>query len=437
MQRPVVAKFGGTSLANASQVQKVVAIMRADPRRRAVVVSAPGKRHKSDTKVTDLLLAYGGFLNQGLPAYHGQIKDVIDRYREIAAAFAVTIPEEDYAALYRLTGDHLVSRGEHLMGRLLAFGSGYTFVDPSVFIRFDAEGRLDMEATKRSSQSLLEASKHGVVVPGFYGAMPDGSIKTFGRGGSDITGSVVAALLNAEMYENWTDVDGTLMSDPRVVRNPAKIQRMTYGEMRELAYAGAGVLHDEAVFPVRKAGIPIHIRNTNRPRRQGTLILPDDAGVRRRRGSITGIAARKGFTVIAVEKAGMNSDIGYGCMILCILRELGISWEHLPGSIDSLSIVVHEKELSGKLDAVLKRIEEQGKPDKLTVKTGLALICTVGLGMAKTPGVLAKLSGALARAGISIRMIDQGASEISIITGVEEKHCEKAVRAIYSAFTKK
>ncbi len=424
MQRPIVAKFGGTSLADAGQVRKVIAIMRANPRRRAVVVSAPGKRHKDDTKVTDLLLA-------------GRIADAIERYREIAEMLAVNIHKNEYEALYGLTGDHLVSRGEYLMGKLLALASGYTFVDPASFIRFDAEGRLDMEATKRSSQVLLDASPRGVVVPGFYGAMPNGSIKTFGRGGSDITGSVVAALLNAEVYENWTDVDGTLMSDPRVVRHPAKIKRMTYREMRELAYAGAGVLHDEAVFPVRKAGIPIHIRNTNRPRRQGTFILPDDAKLRRRRGSITGIAARKGFTVIAVEKAGMNSDIGYGCMILCIFRELGISWEHLPGSIDSLSIVVHSKELDGKLDAVLTLIEERGKPDKLSVKTGLALVCTVGLGMAQTPGVLAKLSTALARAGISIRMIDQGASEISIITGVDERHCDKAVRAIYSAFAKK
>lgn len=434
MDNLIVAKFGGTSLADAAQVRKVISIVQADPRRKVVVVSAPGKRSATDIKVTDLLLSYDRFLHSGATTYTGQLGQAINRFRAIEEGLGLESDPEEYLALYGCTGDRLVSRGEYCMGRILAHALGYAFLDPSRFIRFDKDGRLDMLATATERGALAQEAKTGVVIPGFYGTMPDGSIKTFSRGGSDITGSIVASLLSAKVYENWTDVDGTLMADPRVVRKPAKISRMTYAEMRELAYAGAGVLHDEAVFPVRQANIPIHVRNTNKPRQIGTMIVPDTQKVRRKKGSITGIAARKGFTVISIEKAGMNSNIGYGWTILGILRDLKISWEHLPGSIDSLSLVMHDTALVGKFDALYKRIAELGKPDRLTVKGDLSLICTVGLGMARTPGVLAKLATALARSGISIRMIDQGASEISIIVGVEDKDCEKAVRAIYKAF---
>lgn len=428
-----VAKFGGTSLADAAQIRKVIDIVHADPCRRVVVVSAPGKRHKDDQKITDLLLAFDASVSGGAP-YSWHIDQVVDRYRGIASDLGVDPRTEALRELYGLLGDALVSRGEYLMARYLADALGFAFCDAIHFIHFDRHAKVDWEQTNRHCAGLSHRYARGVVVPGFYGAMPDGRIKTFSRGGSDITGAILAAALEAQVYENWTDVSGTLMADPRVVEAPRPIPTMTYQEMRELAYAGANVLHDEAVFPVRKAGIPIHIRNTNAPSDPGTRIVPDEQAPARAHGEITGIAARKGFCVLSIEKAGMNDDLGYGYAVLGILKHAGVSWEHLPGSIDSLSVVIHSSELDGKLESLASQIAKECAPDRFSVKQGLSLICTVGQGMAETPGVLARLAGALAHAGISIRVVDQGASEISIIVGVEDTQCEQAVRAIYGAF---
>ena len=434
MSELYVGKFGGSSLADSIQARKVIDITRSDQRRRAIVVSAPGRRHASDEKVTDLLIAYRGFLDCGLPSYTGQIGKVVARFQEIAAGIGSTFDEAMRLSLYRSTGDVLVSLGEQIMGRLMAEALGFAYLDAAAVIKLDTNGRLDMQASIAASKPLVRAANTGVVVPGFYGSMPDGSIRTFSRGGSDISGAIVAAILGATVYENWTDVDGILMTDPAVVRNPEMIGWMSYQEMRELAYAGARVLHDDAVFPARNAGIPIHVRNTNAPERRGTYIDTQEKLPSARLGSITGIATRKGFTVISLEKAGMNDEVGFAWKLLGILRDQEVRFDHMPGSIDGISLAIDDRELDGKLESVLDGIRKVCEPDKLVVKRDVALICTVGRGMAQTPGVLAKLASAYAEAGVNIVFIDQGASEISIIIAVSNDDCEKAVQAIYAKF---
>ncbi len=428
----VIAKFGGTSLADAAQVKKVVGIVRNHPHRKVVVVSAPGKRHAFDNKVTDILIDYRSYLYGGMPSYTGQVALVRERFADLAAGLGLYTDTSD---LYRMTGDMLVSRGEYYMATMLAEALDYQFVDATCLICFKIDGSLDMSETVARFERFLPFTKRGMVIPGFYGEMPDGSIRNFSRGGSDITGAIAAAALGGSMYENWTDVSGVLMADPTIVENPRKIEAMTYREMRELAYAGARVLHDEAVFPVREAGIPICIRNTNDYHGAGTMIVADDKAPARAPGSITGIAGRKHFTVMALEKANMNNEVGYVWKLLGVLKDNGVGFEHLPGSIDSVSVVIDSHTVAGKLDQLIKDIKRECNPDRLSVTDDLSLICTVGHAMAHKPGVLARLAQALAEQNINVRMMDQGASEISIIVGVTNSDYARAVRAIYEAFT--
>jgi aspartate kinase len=333
------------------------------------------------------------------------------------------------------TADYAASRGEYLNGLIVAELLGYEFIDAADVIFFDKRGLFDAERTQQVLGERLKRTPKAVV-PGFYGQDINGKVKTFSRGGSDISGAIVARAANADVYENWTDVTGMLMADPRVVPNPKPIEVITYRELRELAYMGATVLHDEAIFPVRQAGIPVNIRNTNQPEHPGTLIVRDVPAEdeKRRTGQITGIAGRKDFTVITVEKALMNQELGFGRRLLTVLEANGISFEHMPSGIDTMSVVISDKNLAGKTDKVCEEINAECKPDTLECEGGMALVATVGRGMAYHPGIAAKLFDALAKAGVNVRMIDQGSSEINIIVGVSTADFEKAMRAVYGAF---
>ncbi|MGE5530208.1 MAG: aspartate kinase [Patescibacteria group bacterium] len=432
----IVAKFGGTSLCDAGQFRKVRQIVLADPRRRYIVPSAPGRRSSADRKITDLLYlchAQSGDEREFQAVY----EEIAGRYRGIVSELGLALDLEPHLAqiaariLSGAPADYAASRGEYLCGLILSELLGFAFVDAAEVIRFDAEGALDVARTREALERTF-ARHERAVIPGFYGAVPDGGIRTFPRGGSDITGAVVARFAGAEIYENWTDVPGFLMADPAVVRDPRPIEVITYRELRELAYMGALVLHEEAIFPVREAGIPIHLRNTNDPGTAGTMIVreaPPNA-----HGAITGIAGRRDFSVIALEKALMNTELGFGRKLLAVLEKYGISFEHMPSGIDTISVVIADSQLDGKLPAVLEEIRRACRPDALEVYPNMALIATVGRGMARTPGIAAKLFAALAGAGINVRMIDQGSSEINIIVGVETEDFERAVRAIYGAF---
>ncbi|MEX2215914.1 MAG: aspartate kinase [Phycisphaeraceae bacterium] len=435
-----VCKFGGTSLADANQIRKVQAIIAADPARRYVVPSAPGKRTSKDQKITDLLYLCHSHASQRLP-FDDVWKVVADRYRQIAADLGVTLDLELELATVKATiashdngtpPDYAASRGEYLNGLIIAALLGWEFIDATEVIFFDARGRLDMNRTQQVLSARLKKTSHAVV-PGFYGSTPDGQVKTFSRGGSDISGAIVAAGAGASVYENWTDVSGLLMSDPRIVDNPRPIDVVTYRELRELAYMGASVLHDEAIFPVRKAGIPVNIRNTNRPDDAGTLITPEASPIAHK-GTITGIAGRKDFTVITLYKAMMNAEVGFGRRLLGALEDHGVSFEHTPTGIDTMSVVVQSASLTDKMEKVLEQIRVDCEPDTLEVYPDLALVAVVGRGMVHTPGTAAKVFGALAQASVNIRMIDQGSSEINIIVGVDSKDFENAMRAIYAAF---
>ena len=436
-----VAKFGGTSLADASQMRKVKAIVESDPDRRFVVPSAPGKRTPDDRKITDLLYLCHAHAQQNIP-FTDVFKLIADRYLQIVADLGLKL---DLAGPLRETqgqiagraaaggsADYAASRGEYFNGLIMAALLDYTFVDAADVIFFNTAGQLDAEKTQRVLSAKL-ASVKNAVVPGFYGTDVRGQVKTFSRGGSDVSGAIVARGANADVYENWTDVSGMLMADPRIVRDPKPIKFVTYRELRELAYMGATVLHDEAIFPVRQAGIPVNVRNTNKPEDPGTMIVKDaDPGTPV--GTITGIAGRKDFSVIAIEKALMNSETGFGRRLLSVLEGNGISFEHMPTGIDTMSVVVSDKQLEGKLDRVLEEIKAECRPDALEVFGEMALIATVGRGMAHIPGMAAKLFASLAAAGVNVRMIDQGSSEINIIVGVATPDFEKAIKAIYKGF---
>ena len=431
----IVTKFGGTSLCDAAHFENVADILRLDPDRRFVVPSAPGKRFEGDEKVTDLLYACHALALEGKD-FAGPLDKVGARFEEIARALGLSdrwaralsairerIPNER-------TADYAASRGEYLCGVMLSEYLGWDFLDPTEVIFFDAEGRLDSECTHTLCKVRL--TKHSrAVIPGFYGAMPDGAVRTFSRGGSDITGAIVARAAGAFLYENWTDVPGFLMADPRIVDKPRLITSLTYRELRELSYMGASVLHEEAVFPVRKAGIPVNIRSTVHPDHPGTRIVPWTDEVD---STITGIAGHKGFHILTVEKAMMNAEIGFGRRVLQALEELGITFEHMPSGIDTLCVVLDERQLEGKQQALVSRIYELTEPDSVDIKTNIALIATVGRGMVGNRGTSARLFAALTKAGVNIRMIDQGSSELNIIVGVDEEDFETAVRAIYEAF---
>lgn len=432
-----VAKFGGSSLADASQFKKVREILLSDPDRCMVIPSAPGKRNFTDVKITDMLYACAKLASSG-KSLDENLEQIKARYVEIARDLDVTFDFDGAFDTIRKNIElgageaYAASRGEYLNGMLLAAYMGWTFVDAKDVIFFSEDGRLDAERTQTLLSAALEG-KRNVVIPGFYGSDATGSVRTFSRGGSDITGALVARAVGADVYENWTDVSGCMMADPRIVRNPEVIRSITYRELRELSYMGASVLHEDALFPVRIAGIPTNIRNTNKPDEPGTFICyeaEDDES----KYAITGIAGHKDFAIINVEKTMMNSELGFGRRVLQAVEEQGISFEHMPSGIDTMCVVVHEDTLVGKKEKLVARIHELCQPDSVEIHSGLALIATVGRGMVRSKGTSARLFNALAKAGINVRLIDQGSSELNIIVGVDNLDFENAVRAIYRAF---
>ncbi len=431
----IVCKFGGSSVAGAEQVRRIERIIRADPRRRFVVVSAPGKRDKSDKKITDLLYLCQELAEQDLDVDE-PFHLIRERYRELAAGLEVKsdvggwLEEVHRAILAKASRDYVASRGEYLCARLLADYLGAGFVDTAGLVRIRDDGRVE-EATYGLLGGALDREGF-YVIPGFYGSDAEGQVRTFSRGGSDITGAIVARAVGAEVYENWTDVSGFLMTDPRIVANPRPMRQVTYREIRELAYMGANVFHEEAIFPVYGANIPINIRNTNAPDDPGTLI------VQRRdvahSGVVVGIAGRTGFSLILIEKMLMNRELGFGRRLFGILEAHGVSFEHAPSGIDTMSVIVRDDQLKGKKQTVLDEIRAALNPDSVAIQEGLALIAMVGEGMAYQVGIAARLFTALAEAGVNVRIIDQGSSEINIIVGVEERDFAAALSAIYQAF---
>ncbi|MDL2287454.1 aspartate kinase [Eubacteriales bacterium OttesenSCG-928-G02] len=432
-----IVKFGGTSLASAEQFKKVGDIIFADTSRRFVVPSAPGKRYPSDIKVTDMLIECQSLSASGddfLPVLN-KIKERFEQIRE-QLNLNITLEHEFKTIENNLkngcTRDYMASRGEYLNGILLANFLGYEFVDAAEIIFFTENGLFDAEKTNKIASERLNSLKNAVI-PGFYGALPNGEVKTFSRGGSDVTGAIIARAVMADVYENWTDVSGFLMCDPRIVENPRAIKSITYRELRELSYMGAGVLHEDSIFPVKQAGIPINIKNTNAPDDEGTYILPT-ALKDEKKNRITGIAGHKGFAVLHIEKDMMNQEIGFGLKVLEVLNKLNMSFEHFPSGIDTMSIIINEKFIEGNEKILLSEISKAVNPDNISIETGLALIAVVGRGMIKYPGTAAKIFTSIANSDINIRMIDQGSSELNIIIGVDEKDFEKAIKAIYNEF---
>ncbi len=431
-----VVKFGGSSLASAEQFAKVGGIIRSDDDRRYVVPSAPGKRNPEDTKVTDMLYECYAEAEAGenIRVTFNKIKD---RYNKIIGGLGVKLSlEEDYKIIEKnmkeLVGaDYAASRGEYLNGKIMAAYLGFDFIDAAEVICFDEDGNfLGEETNKRMKTRLAKSDK--AVIPGFYGAKPDGTIKTFSRGGSDITGSIVAKAVSAGMYENWTDVSGCMVADPRIIQNPEPIQVVTYRELRELSYMGASVLHEDAIFPVRKAGIPINIRNTNAPDDPGTLIVESTCHVPEY--TITGIAGKKGFVAVNIDKDMMNSEIGFCRKALEAFEENSVSIEHMPSGIDTMTVFVSQEEFMGKEQMVLSSLHRLCDPDSIELEGNLALIAVVGRGMRSTRGTAGRIFSALAHASINVKMIDQGSSELNIIIGVRNEDFEPAIRAIYNIF---
>ena len=432
-----VAKFGGSSVADALQIGKIKNIIENDPDIHYVVVSAPGKRFSDDSKVTDLLYLCKAHIEHNLP-YQQIFQVICDRFMAVEVNLGVNVGlKEAFEEIRKnleagASADYIASRGEHLNAMLIAAYLGFDFVDSSRIVRFDEKGRFMEDLTKKE---IAEELKHHerAVIPGFYGAKVDGTIKTFSRGGSDITGALVARAVGADVYENWTDVSGFLMADPRIVKDPKPISTVSYKELRELSYMGASVLHEDAIYPARIANIPINIRNTNEPENPGTMITSEPAKLEEGQ-IIAGIAGSKDFTVITMYKALLSSERGFIRKMSGVLEDFDIPIEHIPSGVDTLSVVISNKQLGGKLEDILDEFERQLKPDHMEVSDDIALIATVGAGMSLRTGVSAKLFTALAEKKVNIRMIDQGSSEMNIIVGVENKDFEKAIRAIYGAF---
>ena len=431
-----VVKFGGSSLASAEQFNKVKSIITADPHRRYVIPSAPGKRFSDDTKVTDMLYdCYDTAVNG--KNFEEKLDKIHARYQEIIDGLHLNLSlDEEFEKIFEYFQNgagvnYAASRGEYLNGIIMAHYLGFDFIDAAEVIFFDENGEFDSEKTNNILSMRLEKTEHAVI-PGFYGVMPNGTIKTFSRGGSDITGSIVARAVKADLYENWTDVSGFLVTDPRIVENPEPIEIITYRELRELAYMGASVLHDEAIFPVRREGIPINIKNTNDPSAPGTLIV--ESTCKKPKYTITGIAGKKGFASVNLEKDRMNTEIGFGRRVLSVFEENGLSFEHIPSGIDTMSVFVQQSDFEEKEQKILAGLHRNVDPDFLEIHSNIALIAVVGRGMKSTEGTAGKLFTALAKEDINIRMIDQGSSELNIIIGVNEKDFEKAIKAIYHAF---
>ncbi|MBQ6400930.1 MAG: aspartate kinase [Firmicutes bacterium] len=432
-----VAKFGGSSVADAGQIKKIGEIINSDADIRYVVVSAPGKRFDEDTKITDLLYLCLTHIEHKLP-YEQVFQMITDRFLEMERDLGVDVGmKEELEEIRRqidkgTTADYLASRGEYLNGKLVAAYLGFSFADPAEFIRFSDKGKhLEEETNTGIAFALKDVER--AVIPGFYGAREDGTVKTFSRGGSDITGALVARAVGAQVYENWTDVSGFLVADPRIVKNPKPIKQISYKELRELAYMGASVLHEEAIYPARVASIPINIRNTNQPQDPGTMITAEPA--RLEEGQIiSGIAGRKDFTSITIYSSHMIGQKGFIRRMAAILEDHDVTIEHIPSGIDTVSVIVFNHMIDGKLDDILDEFQRQLKPDAMDVQSDLALIATVGAGMASRKGTSARLFTALAQADINIQMIDQGSSEMNIIVGVDSADFEEAIRAIYRAF---
>ncbi len=431
-----VVKFGGSSLASASQMQKVADIIHSDPDRRYVIPSAPGRRYSDDTKVTDMLYQCYDAAAAG-EDITGRIARISDRFQEIIDGLNLDLdlaPEFELIKdlFMRQAGrDYAASRGEYLNGIVLASFLGFRFIDAAEVICFNESGNFDSEKTHEILRERLKTLDQAVI-PGFYGAMPDGSIKTFSRGGSDVTGSIVARAVRADVYENWTDVSGVLVADPRIVSNPQVVETITYRELRELSYMGATVLHEDAIFPVRSEGIPINIRNTNHPEDRGTMIV--ESTCRSPRYVITGIAGKKGFCSINIEKDMMNSEIGFGRRVLQVFEDNEISFEHTPSGIDTFSVLVHQDEFMEKEQSVISGLHRAVHPDTIDLEGDLALIAVVGRGMKAKKGTAGLIFSALAHARVNIKMIDQGSSELNIIIGVRNEDFEAAIRAIYDIF---
>lgn len=431
-----ITKFGGSSVANAQQFKKVKDIVKADPARRFVVVSASGRENKKDNKITDLLYLIEAHLKYSVD--HMPLFELIkDRFISIKNELNLSFPiEEELASLEKeltksISTDYLVSRGEYLTAKLMAEYLGFPFVDAQKIITFRYDGKIDYEATQYRLDSFLK--KHDCfVMPGFYGSLPDGTVKVMTRGGGDITGSILARLLDADVYENWTDVSGILMADPRIVKNPKRIHTITYSELRELSYMGASVLHEEAIFPVKEKNIPIHILNTNHPEEGGTIIVEEDDS--KSTQVITGIAGKKNFTVVAIYKNHMSDEVGIIRRALEVFEHYRISIEHIPSGIDSFSIVVNTEDVKDVIYDIVGDIKRACNADSVKVIDGISLIATVGRQMMYRPGISGQLFATLGRNDINIRMIAQGSDEINIVVGVEDKDFEKTIAAIYNEF---
>ena len=431
-----VVKFGGSSLASAEQFKKVYDIIKSDDARRYVVPSAPGKRFSDDTKVTDMLYECYAAASKGKD-YKPVLDKIKERYNGIINELGLSISLDkefdimETCFVGKAGRDYAASRGEHLNGMVLADYLGYEFIDAAEVIFFDDNGNFDADKTDETLSARLANVEHAVI-PGFYGSMPNDTIKTFSRGGSDVTGSIVAKAVKADLYENWTDVSGFLVADPRIINNPKVIKTITYKELRELSYMGATVLHEDAIFPVRKEGIPINIKNTNAPEDEGTMIVESTS--KKPDYTITGIAGKRGFITVNIEKAMMNSELGFGRKVLEEFEKNGISFEHMPSGIDTMSVLVHQAEFEAKEQEVLAGIHRNTHPDSIEIESDIALIAVVGRGMQATRGTAGRIFSALAHAHVNVKMIDQGSSELNIIIGVKDEDFEKALRAIYDIF---
>lgn len=431
-----VVKFGGSSLASAEQFKKVGAIITADEDRKFVVPSAPGKRFSKDEKVTDMLYACYALAEKDHD-FTAELARIEERYQEIIDGLGLNLSlAKEFDKIinsfkHKAGSQYAASRGEYLNGIIMANYLGYEFVDSAEVIRFDIDGNFDADTTNSLLAKRLKNVERAVI-PGFYGAKGDGTVVTFSRGGSDITGSIVARAIKADVYENWTDVSGFMVADPRIIKNPVGIEYITYAELRELSYMGATVLHEDAIFPVRKEGIPINIKNTNSPEDNGTWIVGSTC--QKSKYVITGIAGKKGFASINVEKDMMNSEIGFGRKVLQVFEEYGISFEHMPSGIDTLTVMVHQEEFEKKEQSILAGLNKAVNPDHIEIQSDLALIAVVGRGMKATRGTAGRIFSALAHAKVNVRMIDQGSSELNIIIGVANEDFEVAIKAIYQIF---
>lgn len=431
-----VVKFGGSSLASAEQFKKVADIIHADKERCYVVPSAPGKRFSADVKVTDMLYNCYRLADAG-KGFKAELAEIAARYQEIIDGLELKLSlNDEFKEIEKnfknkAGENYAASRGEYLNSIIMAAYLGYEFVDAAEVIRFADSGEFDAEYTNRILGERLKNLEHAVI-PGFYGAYADGRVKTFSRGGSDITGSIVSRAVKANAYENWTDVSGFMVADPRIIKNPETIDTITYKELRELSYMGASVLHEEAIFPVRREGIPINIRNTNAPEDEGTWIV--ESTCQKSKYVITGIAGKKGFCAVNIEKAMMNSEIGFGRKVLQAFEDYGISFEHAPSGIDTMTVFVHQDEFMHKEQKVVSDLHRLADPDSIDIEGDLALIAVVGRGMKATRGTAGRIFSALAHANVNVKMIDQGSSELNIIIGVANDDFKTAIKAIYDIF---